>query len=124
MAEVFKCVDDAGHASYRDTSCDPTQTPAPIDERFVNNLSMGFTAKDAAIIAKLAQQAEKASAERAAGHTARLQELTQQRAEKAKRCAALKTAVDELQIKQRRYGRSDADAEADLIRHMREACSG
>lgn len=124
VAEVFKCIDDRGRASYRDTSCTAGESAEPVDRRYANTVPLTFDEKDAAIISELAETSRKQQAKRIERRNRQISDFASQLQEEQARCEQLKARYNEMQIMQRRYGRTDPDARHDLIRRMREACSG
>ncbi|MEX0943396.1 MAG: DUF4124 domain-containing protein [Pseudomonadales bacterium] len=124
VAEVFKCIDESGQTSYQDTSCAGFESAQPIDRRYSNAIPLRFKEEDARIISQLADETRKLRAKRIDRRNIHIRELSNRLKEKEDQCARLKRRYNEMHVMQRRYGRSDPDAENDLVRHMREACSG
>lgn len=123
-AEVFKCVDDRGRPSYQDTSCPAGKTDAIISLDFANRLDMEIPTADRKEIERINKARRESRESLVRERNARINERLYQLRRKQAKCNTLKADYEEMHIRHRRYGRSDPDAESDLIRRMHEACSG
>lgn len=124
VAEVFKCIDENGHASYQDTTCPATAFEANVDTRYVNSLPLGFARKDADLISRLADEANAREQAREKRQREHIDSIARRIKDKQERCKALKADYRDMKLSRRRYGRGDPQVESDLVAKMRDACSG
>jgi hypothetical protein len=124
MADVFKCIDDRGRPSYQDTSCSAGESDAEINLDFANQLDMEIPASDMKEIERVNEDRRQSRETLIRVRNARIGEKLERFRQKQERCRILKADYQEMHIKRRRYGRSDPDAESDLVRRMQDACSG
>jgi hypothetical protein len=123
FAEVFKCIDERGVASYQDTSCSTAAAQVPIDDRYANVLTLSIPAQDVKTISAIAAEGDRQASRRIEARNLQIRNTLLEIEKRKSECNALKASYDAMHVRHRRYGRDDPDAESLLISQMREACS-
>lgn len=122
-AEVHKCVGDDGSPVYQDTTCRNPADERTIDTRFANTLPLRFSEQDARVIREIAHEQQLEQRRRIDQRDRRIDRAIRKHEAKEARCRELTRRYNELQRRQRRVGTRDPQAESDLIKRKRDACS-
>jgi hypothetical protein len=122
-AEVFKCVDESGGISYQFTSCDAPGERGTVGGMY-NVLPLGIPPRDADVIEEIGAERARAKKERVEHRNRHIDRLILRMRKRETTCRLLKARYNEMSRRKRRQGRGDPEAEADLIKNMRVACSG
>ena len=122
VAEVFKCIDETGGVSYRDTDCGFAESADAIDRRFSNSLPMGLPEDQAAMIEEVAKEARTRRQVHIDERDAYIRRRNEAIHAKRSECLNLREELADLRASNR-SNTSNTDGEARLTYAMRKACS-
>lgn len=118
-AEVFKCIDRDGAATYQDTNCRAGSVRAPIDGRYSSTLPLALPPREARFLSQME------AAQRAA-HEARLKRIDaalQRLRRKRLLCRSLTSAYLSRRNRPRPHAAGSIPDDTSLVQRMRAACS-
>lgn len=123
-ADIHKCVDPGGAVTYQDTPCPAHERSADIDPGYTNDLPVAPPADEREAMARIREARKAEQAQHIRRRNQAIREYTRRYEQRKAKCMQLKKDYRAWVTTRRRDGRPGDNNGSELIRKMRNACSG
>lgn len=123
-ADIHKCVDPNGAVSYQGIPCPADKRSADIDSGYVNDLPVAPPPEEREAMARIREARKARQRQHIRRRDQAIREYTRRYEQRKAQCMQLKQDYRAWVITRRRDGRPGDNNGSELIREMRNACSG